>query len=162
MIEFLTNLGIARHLVGDVWLLIIFLIIGLVLTILVKSRNLGALILAVYISFVIISASYFISDASGVKVIFLGIIIFLVFNGVKKAFPLSMKGTGIVSWSKNIFLSLIIVGMIGNIILGWFSPQELKEFFTPLSKQLLISKEASFIWSILPLGVILLLNNRCR
>jgi len=162
MINFLTQLGIAKQYAGDVWLLIIFLIIGIILSILVSKKNLGALILAVYISFVVMSASYFISDYSGVKVIFLGIIIFLVFNGVKKAFPFSMKGSGIISWSKTIFLSLVIVGMIGSIILGWFSSQELEEFFTPLSKRLLISKEARFVWSVLPLGVILLFNNRRR
>ncbi len=162
MIEFLTQIGVAKQYAGDVWLLIIFLIIGLILTILVNKRNLGALILAVYISFAILSSSYFIPQTSGVKAIILGIIIFLVFNGVKKAFPFSIKGRGIVGWTWVVFLALIIVGMIGSIVLGWFSAEELEEFFTPLSKTLLISKEAHFIWSVLPFGMILLLNNRRR
>ncbi len=162
MIEFLTQIGVAKQYAGDVWLLIIFLIIGLVLTIIVNKKNLGALILAIYIAFVILSFSYFVPQTGGVKAILLGIIIFLVFNGVKKAFPFSIKGKGLTSWFRIILLALIIVGMIGSIVLNWFSPVELEEFFTPLSKTLLISKEARFIWSVLPFGVLMFLNNRKR
>lgn len=160
MIEFLTQIGVAKQYAGDVWLLIIFLIIGLILTILVNKKNLGSLILAVYISFFILSFSYFIPQTGNLKAIILGIIIFVVFNLIKKVFPFSVKGSGIVIWSRIIFLSLIIVGMIGSIILGWFSLAELEEFFTPLSKKLLISKEARFVWAILPFGALLVFNNR--
>ncbi|MCK5080539.1 MAG: hypothetical protein KAQ63_00085 [Candidatus Moranbacteria bacterium] len=162
MIEFLTQLGVAKQYAGDVWLLIIFLIIGLILTILVNKKNLGALILTVYISFAILSSSYFIPQTSGVKAILLGIIIFLVFNGVKRAFPFSVKSSGIAGWGRMIFLALVIVGMIGSIVLGWFSSEELEEFFTPLSRMLLISKEAHFVWSVLPFGTLIVLNNRRR
>ncbi len=162
MIEFLTQLGIAKQYAGDVWLLIIFLIIGLVLTVLVNKKNLGALILAVYITFVILSFSYFVPQAGGVKAILLGMIIFLVFNGIKKAFPFSIKGNGVAGWFRMSLLALIIVGMILSIVLNWFSSAELEEFFTPLSKKLLISKEARFIWSVLPFGALMFLNNRRR
>jgi hypothetical protein len=134
MIEFLTQIGVAKQYAGDAWLLIIFLIIGLILTVVVNKKNLGALILAVYISFVILSSAYFVPQTSGVKAILLGVIIFLVFNGVKKAFPFSIKGGGLTSWIRVICLALVIVGMIGSMVLNWFSIKELEEFFTPLSK----------------------------
>lgn len=162
MIEFLTQLGVAKQYAGDVWLLIIFLIIGIALTFLVHKKNLGALLLAVYIAFFILSSSYFIPETSGAKTIVLGIIIFLVFNGIKKAFPFSVKGKGFLSWGSLVLLSLVIVGMIGSIVLGWFSSQELEEFFTPLSKRLLISQEARFFWATIPFGVLVGLNNRRR
>lgn len=162
MIEFLTQMGVAKQYAGDVWLLIIFLIIGLVLTVLVNKKNLGALVLSVYISFFILSSSYFLPSNSGTKTIILGIIIFLVFNGIKKAFPFSVKGKGFLSWGSLVLLSLVIVGMIGSIVLGWSTPQELEEFFTPLSKKLLISQEARFFWSIIPFLVLVGLNNRRR
>jgi len=160
MIEFLTNLGVTKQYAGDVWLLIIFLIIGIVLTVLVKKKNLGALILSVYISFVVLSSAFFIPDNSGVRVVLLGILIFLVFHGVKKAFPFSMKGSGVASWFKVVFLSLMVVGMIGSIVLSWVSAKELEEFFTPLSRKLLISKEALFVWAVLPFSALVMLNNR--
>ncbi len=160
MIEFLTQIGVAKQYAGDVWLLLIFLIIGLVLVILVNKKNLGSLVLSVYIAFFILSSAYFIPSSSGIKTIILGAIIFLVFNGIKKAFPFSVKGKGFLSWGSLVLLSLVIVGMIGSIVLGWFSNRELEEFFTPLSKKLLISQEARFFWSIIPFLVLVGLNNR--
>lgn len=160
MIELLTRIGIPSQYAGDVWLLIIFLIIGIALTFLIQRKNLGALILSVYIAFVIITYSYFIPETSGVRAVLLAIIIFLVFNGVKKAFPFTVKSKGLAGWGRIIFLALVIVGMIGSIVLSWFSAEELEKFFTPLSKQLLISKEAKFIWSVLPFGILVAFNNR--
>jgi hypothetical protein len=162
MIEFLTQIGVAKQYAGDVWLLIIFLIIGLILTVVINKKNLGALILSVYIAFVILSSAFFIPGNSGVKTILLGILIFLVFHGIKKAFPFSMKGKGLIGWTKIISLSLVVVGMIGSIVLSWYTPAELEEFFTPLSRRLLITEEARFVWAILPFGILLFLNNRRR
>jgi hypothetical protein len=160
MIEFLTQMGVAKQYAGDVWLLIIFLINGLVLTVVINKKNLGALILAVYISFVILSSAFFVPKTSGVKTILLGILIFLIFHGIKKAFPFSMKGKGLIGWTKIISLSLVVVGMIGSIVLGWYTPKELEEFFTPLSRKILISEEARFVWTILPFATLLFFNNR--
>ncbi len=162
MIEFLTQIGVPSQYAGDVWLLIIFLIIGITLTFLINKKNLGSLVLAVYISFVIVSYSYFIPESSGIKAILLGVIIFLVFNGVKKAFPFTIKSKGVIGWGRVILLALVIVGMIGSIVLSWFSVDELENFFTPLSKNILISKEARFFWAVVPFGVLMGLNNRRR
>ena len=160
MIDFLTQLGVPSQYAGDIWLLIVFLIIGVALTFLVQKKNLGALILSVYISFVIVNYAYFIPETSGVKAILLGISIFLIFNGVKKAFPFAVKSKGMAGWGRIVLLALVTVGMIGSIVLGWFSAEELEKFFTPLSKKLLISKEAKFIWSLLPFGILMIFNNR--
>jgi len=162
MINLLTQMGVPSQYAGDVWLLIIFLIIGVALMILVNRKNLGALILSVYISLAIIASAYFIPNSSGIKAILLGIVIFLVFNGVKKAFPFSIKGNGLASWSRIVLLSLVIVGMIGSVMLSWFSAQELEQFFTPLFKSLLISKEAQFFWAVAPFVVLVTFNKRRR
>jgi len=162
MIEFLVQMGVARQYAGDIWLLIIFLAIGITLTFLVNKKNLGALILSVYISFLIVSAAFFIPRTSGMKSIALGILIFLVFNGIKKAFPFSFKSKGLAGMGRLIFIALVIVGMIGSIVLSGFSLLELEEFFTPLSRKLLISSEARFVWSVLPLAILIAFNNRRR
>ena len=98
MIDFLTQLGVPSQYAGDIWLLIIFLVIGIALTFLIQKKNLGALILSVYISYVIVNYAYFIPETSGMKASLLGIGIFLIFNGVKKAFPFAVNSKGVVGW----------------------------------------------------------------
>ena len=73
MIELLTQIGVPSQYAGDVWLLIIFLIIGIALTFLIQKKNLGALILSVYIAFVIITYSYFIPETSGTRAVLLSL-----------------------------------------------------------------------------------------
>ncbi|MFO7807297.1 MAG: hypothetical protein R6V40_02630 [Candidatus Moraniibacteriota bacterium] len=150
MIDFLTKIGVPGAYAGDTWLFLVFVVVGMALLVVINKKNLGALILSVYVAYVILSFAYFIPGEGGLKAVFFGVLIWLCYTGLKKMFNFSIKGKKIIVWAQTLFLSLLVVGMISSMSLDWFSAKELQDFFTPFSKKMLISENAKLIWTVLP------------
>ncbi|MDZ7611385.1 MAG: hypothetical protein U5L10_01355 [Candidatus Moranbacteria bacterium] len=154
MIEFFTQIGVPDKYAGDLWLLIIFLITGIILLALVNKKSLGALILSIYAAYAIVSFAYFLPEKGNTKVMFFGLFIFFSYMLLKKVFSFSIKGKKVEVLAQTLVLSLLAVGLIGSLVMEWIHPNELELFFTPFSKKLFFSDMARFIWPILPLAAL--------
>jgi hypothetical protein len=155
MIEFLIEMGIPEAYSGDVWLAILFLLLGLALVFTVNKKNLGALVLSIYVAYTILFFAYFIPNSGGWKVTLFILIGWVCYINLRKTFSFSLRGKKPVIFLQTLLISLLAVGMTGSLILEWFSPKELEDFFTSFSRQLLISEKARFIWVTLPFIVMI-------
>lgn len=158
MIDFLIQLGIPKQYAGDIWLLVLFVAISLALVFIVKRKKLGALLLSVYISYVIFIFSYFLPNSPSTKIIYFGILIFLVFLAMRKFFTFSIGGRKIIVLTQSIILSFLTVGMTTSLIFSWLPKKEIQELFTPFSKQLFTSDPFQLAWVIFPLLFLLFIK----
>lgn len=158
MIDSLVQLGIPKQYAGDIWLLVLFVAISLALVFIVKRKRLGALLFSIYISYVILTFSYFLPDSPATKIAYFGILIFLIFLAMRKFFTFSISGKKIAIWTQSIILSFLTVGMITSLIFSWLPKKEIQEFFSPFSKQLFTSEPFQLAWVVLPLIFLLFIK----
>jgi hypothetical protein len=160
MIDFLINIGIPTQYAGDIWLLIVFLAISIALIFLVKKKNLGSLLLSVYVAYVISLSSFFLPEDINFRAIYFLVIIAIVFWMMKKVFGLNFHGRKIVIWGQTLIIALAIVGLSLSLVLTWIPAKEISEFFTPFSQQLFISELARFIWALFPFLLLVAIKKR--
>ncbi|MFW5884910.1 MAG: hypothetical protein ACOCUF_01625 [Patescibacteria group bacterium] len=162
MIEFLIKMGIPEAYAGDVWLVILFLLLGLALVFTVNKKNLGALVLSIYVAYTILSFAYFIPNSGGWKAALFILLGWFCYINLRKTFSFSLRGKKLIVFLQMLLLSLLAVGMTGSLILEWFSPKELEDFFTSFSHKFLISEKARFIWVALPFVFMILFKKSRR
>ncbi len=160
MIDFLINIGIPSQYAGDIWLLIVFLVISVALIFLIKKKNLGSLLLSVYVAYVISLSSFFLPEDINFRAIYFLVIIAIVFWMMKKVFGLNFHGRKIVIWAQTLVIALAIVGLSLSLVLTWISAKEISEFFTPFPQQLFVSDLARFIWALVPFLLLVVIKKR--
>ncbi|MDA3815305.1 MAG: hypothetical protein PF549_02985, partial [Patescibacteria group bacterium] len=152
--------GIPRQYAGDIWLLIIFLAIGIALIFLIKKKNLGSLLISVYVAYVVSLFSFFLPKDVNFRAIYFLFLVAGVFWMMKKIFGINFHGKKIVIWFQILVMALAIVGLSLSLVLTWISPKELGEFFTPFSRQLFVSDLAKFLWVLVPFIALVLIKKR--
>jgi hypothetical protein len=161
MIELLAKMGVPKQYAGDVWLLLLFIAASIVLILIVKKRNLGATLVAVYVAYAIVTKSFFSFLAEpGIKLLYFIGVLFAVFQLVKRFFKMGIGGKKAVMWSKILLVAFSIVGLLGSVVMGWFSKEAVSEFFSPLSLQLFRTDQAQLVWMVVPLVLIFVLVYR--
>lgn len=161
MIESLTKMGVPKQYAGDVWLLLIFLIASIVLILLVKKRNLGAMLISIYVAYAIVTKSLFsFIEEPSVKLIYFLVVLAALFQLFKRFFKMGVGGSKASIWTKIALVSFSIIGLLGSIIMDWFSEKAISEFFSPLSLQLFRTDQAQLVWMAVPLVLIFILVYR--
>jgi heme exporter protein D len=158
MIELLTKIGIPGKYAGDVWLAVVFLVVSLALILLVKKKNLGAILVSIYVAYAVLTKAFFdFLENQNLKLIFFLALIFFLFQIFQRFFRMGVGGGRVVMWAKVISIALSIVGLLVSVVLQWFSAAIIQEFFSPLSLGLFLSEPAQFVWMLVPLALIFLL-----
>ncbi len=162
MLDFVISLGVSKQYIGDVLVLLFFLVASLLLVFIAKRQNLGALIAAVYGAYAIQTKMFFVwMDEPETKFIFLLLASACLFFVFKKFFGEVTIGSSLISeWIKTIVVSFTIVGFISSIVMQWYSKSFLGEMFSNVSLDIFHSDEAQLAWMIAPILVIYLLNLR--
>ncbi len=162
MLDLLIGFGVPKQFAGDVWVTFLFLGASVLLVLLVKKQNLGALIAAVYGAYAIQTKMFF--DWMGeptIRLVFLllaSVILFFIF---KKFFGEVTVGSSLISeWIKTIIVSVTTVGFVASIVMHWYSKSVLNETFSVFALNLFRSDEAQLAWMIAPVAVIYILNLR--
>lgn len=162
MLDFLVSLGVPRQYVGDVWVAVLFLVASLLLVILVKRQNLGALAAAIYGAYAIETKIFFSwMDESTIRfgaLVAISVALFFVF---RKFFGEVAVGSNLISeWVKTTLVSATLVGFVASIVMDWYSKGVLAGFFSSFSMSIFRSDEAQLAWMVAPVLVIYLLNLR--
>ncbi len=161
MIESLTNMGVPKQYAGDVWLLLIFLIASIVLILLVKKRNLGAMLVSIYVAYAIVTKSLFsFIEEPSIKLIYFFVVLGALFQLFKRFFKMGIGGSKASVWAKITLVSFSIIGLLGSVVMDWFSKKAVSEFFSPLSLQLFRTEQAQLAWMVVPLVLIFILVYR--
>lgn len=161
MIELLVKIGVPKNYAGDIWVLILFLVASFVLVALVKKKNLGALLISVYVAYAIAVKAFFaFLDNQNFKLAFFAMLIFFLFQLFQRFFKMAIGGGSIAMWSKVVAVSLSIVGLLSSIAMKWLPPETVSEFFSPLFSKLFLSNQAQFVWMTIPLVLIFVLAGR--
>lgn len=160
MIDFLINIGIPKQYTGDVWLLVVFLVISLVLLVLIKKRNLDSLLFSIYVAYVISLASFFLPDDVNFQAVYFFGVTAIVFWLMKKIFGINFHGNKIFIWLQTLAITFSVIGLFFSLALTWISPKDLGDFFTPFSQKIFVSETAKFFWAILPFLLLVLVKRR--
>jgi len=161
IINLLIQLGIPKQYAGDFLVLLLFVIVGIIVTALVKKRNLGALLISIYIAYAIVAKIFYkVAQNPSAKIVIFLALIFLLFSLLRYYVRIKISGTKIVAGTKTSLTSLAIVGLLASIVLQWFPQSFLDEFFTSSSSVIFLSAQAQLIWMIAPLIVVFLLKHR--
>lgn len=161
MIEALTKMGVPKQYAGDVWLLLIFLIASAILILLVKKRNLGAMLVSIYVAYAIVTKSFFpFIEEPSVKLIYFLVVLAVLFQLFKRFFRMGVGGGKAGVWTKIALVSFSIIGLLGSIIMDWFSNKAVSEFFSPLSLRLFQTDQAQLAWMAIPLVLMFILVYR--
>ena len=157
----LVQIGIPKQFTGDVIVAILFILLTIVITTLVKKKNLGALLISIYISYALLTKLFFdFAQDPYVKAIIFIVCMVIFFSLLKKYVRIKIKGQKISKWIKTSLASLTIVGFLVSIVLQWIPSQIINEFITSYSATIFLTKEAQLVWIIAPLVMIFLLKNK--
>ncbi len=155
LFEWISSFGISKQLVGDLSILAIFIIAGIILVALIKKKYLGAFLLSMYISYVIFTFSYFLPDDSPFVNIFYFVIIFtVIFIMMRKFIIFNIGGGTLAIWVQSLLLALSVICMFINLFIGVLPSGYIEEFFTPFSKQIFGSQAFQLAWVIIPFVVL--------
>jgi len=161
MIESLTKMGVPKQYAGDVWLLLIFFLASAVLILLVKKRNLGAILVSIYVAYAIVTKSFFsFIEEPSAKLIYFVVVLAALFQVFRRFFKMGVGGSKTGAWTKIALVSFSIIGLLGSVVMDWFSREAVSEFFSPLSLQLFRTDQAQLVWMVVPLVLIFVLVYR--
>ena len=158
MIELLTKIGIPEQYAGDIWALVIFFVCSVILILVVKKRNLGAILISVYVAYAILTKAFFefLEDQNVMLAVFL-ILLLVLFQIFKRFIRMGIGGSKMALWTKVVVISLSIIGLLISVAMRWFPPSIIEKFFSPSFVEIFLSKEAQLVWMIAPLVLIFLL-----
>lgn len=157
----LAQIGIPKQYTGDIVVAVLFILLTVVITTLVKKKNLGALMISIYISYALLTKLFFdFVQGPYTKTAIFIVCVAILFSLLKKFVKMKIKGQKIAKWVKTSLASLTIVGFLVSIVLQWIPAQIVEEFITPFLETIFMTKEAQLIWIIAPLVMIFLLKNR--
>lgn len=157
----LAQIGIPRHYSGDIIVAVLFILLTILITTLVKRKNLGSLLISIYISYALLMKLYFdFMQGPYVKIAIFVVCVSVLFSLLKKYVRMKLKGQKISKWIKTSLASLTIVGFLVSIVLQWVPDQITKDFITSYSATVFLTKEAQLVWIISPLVMIFLLKNK--
>ena len=161
MIDFFSNLGVPKQFTGDIWLFVLFVAISLVFIALIKKRNLGALLISIYVSFGIVSKSFFdFLEEPNLKLVYFLAITTLLFQMFRSFFRMGIGGSKVAMWTKTILVAFSAVGLLGSIVITWFPSDKVAEIFSPLSQQLFGTSQAQLFWMVAPVVLIFVFMRR--
>ncbi len=161
MIDLLVQMGVPEQRAGDIWLLILFAVASLILIALVKKRNLGSLLISVYVVFAItIKSSFTFLENSNAKVVYFLIIILVVFSLFKRLFKINITGKKMTVWIKTILFSFAILGLLASIIMTWLPARVVEASFSVFSLQLFLSDGMQLFWMVIPLFLVSIFKYR--
>lgn len=157
----LVQVGIPKQFAGDIIVALFFILLTVFITTLIKKKNLGALLISIYISFALLTKLFFdFAQGPYVKIVIFIICVVVFFSLLKKYVRMKIKGQKISKWVKTSLASLTIVGLLVSIVLQWIPAQFVQEFITSISASVFLTKEAQLVWMIAPLVMIFLLKNK--
>ena len=159
--DLLAQIGIPKQYTGDIIVAVLFILLTIVITTLVKKKNLGALMISIYISYALLTKLFFdfVQGPYAKTAIFI-VCVAIFFSLLKKYVKMKIKGQKIAKWVKTSLASLTIVGFLVSIVLQWIPAQVVEEFITPFSESIFMTKEAQLVWIVAPLVMIFLLKNK--
>ncbi|MDD3607953.1 MAG: hypothetical protein PHQ20_04140 [Candidatus Moranbacteria bacterium] len=150
LIELLEKIGVSRQYAGDLLVLALYIIAGIVIVFLVKKKNLGAFVMSSYIAYTIFSFSYFIPKNISVGLGYFILLIMAVFYLMKRIVAFHLGGSELSIIFKSVLIAVLALGMNTSLILSWLPPENIKEFFTPFSENLFTSDVFRLCWMIIP------------
>lgn len=155
LFEWVSSYGISKQLVGDLSILLIFLVAGIILVVLIKKKYLIPFLFSMYISYAIFSFSYFLpSDAPFVNIFYFLILLIVIFVMMKKFVVFNIGGGPLAIWIQALLLALSAICMFINFFIGTMPPEYIEEFFTPFSKQIFGSAAFQLAWVITPFVIV--------
>jgi len=157
----LSQIGIPKQFTGDIIIAVLFILATVVITTLVKKRNLGALLISIYISFALLAKLFFdFAQSPYAKIIIFIVLVAVFFSLLKKDIRIRIKGKKIAMWLKISLTALAIVGFFASIVLQWIPDQIVQDFITEYASAIFMTPQAQLIWMIAPLVVVFLLKNK--
>jgi len=150
IIDLLIQIGIPKQYAGDLLILALYVITGIIIVFLVKKKNLGAFMMSSYVAYAIFSFSYFIPKNATIGLLYFAFLVIMVFVLMKKIVAFHIGGGNFSIILKAVLIALLALGMITSLILSWLPPDNLAEFFTPFTKQLFTSDVFRLAWTIVP------------
>jgi hypothetical protein len=150
LIELLEKIGVSRQYAGDLLILALYIIAGIAIVFLVKKKNLGAFVMSSYVAYAIFSFSYFIPKNITISLGYFILLIMTVFHFMKRIVAFHLGGSELSIIFKSVLLAVLALGMDTSLILSWLPPENIKEFFTPFSKNLFTSDIFRFCWITIP------------
>ena len=159
-IYFLIELGAPKQYVGDISILVFYLIASIIVIILVKQKNLGAFLMSSYVAYAIFSFSYFMPKNPTFGIAYFAVLTVLTFILMKKIVVFRIGGAPTSVMIKSVFISLLTTGMTASLILNWLPPENLYGIFTPFTKKLFTTEIFKFSWMAIPFLFLALVKKR--
>lgn len=162
MINFLVQIGIPQQYAGDFLVILLFVLLGIAITAVVKKKNLGALLVSIYTAYALITKMFYklIQQPVAKTVIFIGLV-FLLFSLIQNHMRIKISGSKVAAGAKTALVSLTITGLFASILLQFLPELFLvEEFFTATSASIFLSQEGQFFWMVAPLVAVFALKNR--
>lgn len=160
--KFLVQIGIPQQYVGDLLVALFFVILGIAITAIVKKKNLGALMVSMYISYAVVTKIFyqFAQQPIAKMIIFLALVS-LLFSLIQNHMRIKISGSRVAAGAKTALVSLTITGLLASIVLQWLPESFLtEEFFTAASIKIFFSKEGQLAWMVAPLIAVFALKHR--
>jgi len=148
----ISGLGIKSNLAGDVFFLILFLLVSFVVSFVMGKHRLLVSLLGVYAAYAVVSLSHFefLKEPNTKALVFLAVLVgFVVF--FSKIIRGSVSGHGPMLMVKLITGTAIVIGLSLSIILSWYTPKELADIITPGIRKFFTDDFYKFLWGIAPL-----------
>lgn len=162
MTNFFINIGIPKVYAGDISLLALMVLAGIVLMFIVKKTKIGAFAFAIYVAYLITEMADF--DFINTYVIkssvFLGLAMTLHYTLFRSTVVVKLGGGNMIRWIKRIAISFTIVGFIASIILGWMPDKEVLEILSPFGLKVFTTSFAKLIWAVAPVVILLMVRKR--
>jgi hypothetical protein len=162
MTNFLIDIGIPKVYAGDISLLVLMILAGIVLMFIVKKTKIGAFAFAVYAAYFIVEIAKFevINTYTSKSISFLVMAIILHYALFKPTVIVKLGGGSIIRWIKRIAISVAIVGLIVSIILNWMPDGEVSEMLSPFALKIFTTDFSRLIWAISPIIVLFIVKRR--
>jgi len=162
MTNILIAIGVSKAYAGDIALLLLMILAGIILMFIVKKTKIGAFAFAVYSAYLITEVANFdfIQTHTTKSIVFLITAIVLHYSLFKPTVVIKLSGGNIVRWVKRVGIAFTIIGLMASIILGWIPDKEVVKMLSPFGLKLFTTSFARFIWAIAPVVILLMTRKR--
>ncbi len=154
-------LGISKELTQDLTLLIVIVVVSFLLGLLVGRHHLVTMLANIYVGVAILGVipDEWISSSTYLAIIFLAIIAGMTFFG-EKLFEIYISGSGAGYLGRIFAMSFLEVVLILSVIVEIIPKKEALNFISPTAYGYLADSFWPFIWMILPLFFLVLIQKR--
>lgn len=162
IVDFLVKIGMPQQYAGDFLVVLFFVILGIAVTAIVKKKNLGALMVSMYVSYALVTKTFYqFAQQPIVKMIIFLALMSLLFSLIQSHMRIKISGSRVAAGAKTALVSLTITGLLASIVLQWLPESFLvEEFFTATSINIFFSKEGQLAWMVAPLIAVFVLKHR--